>query len=50
MIAISPNFDDFDPEVTPREGAFLKGLATSLQIEGTGTVQWALQFDDGSEV
>ena len=50
MITISPNHDDFDPGYTPTEGDVLQGLAIHLQIEDTGTIQWALHLDDGLEV
>ena len=49
-ITISPNCDDFDPRYTPTEGDVLQGLTAGLQIECTGTIQWALHLDDGSEV
>ena len=41
---------DFGLEFTPSEGDVLQGLAADLQIEGTGTVQWAFHLDDGSEL
>ena len=50
MITVSPDHDDFDPRYTPTEEDVLQGLTAGLQIEGTGTVQWALHLDDGLEV
>ena len=49
-ITISPNHDHFDPGYTPTVGDVLQGLAAGLQIESTGTIQWALHLDDGSEL
>ena len=50
IITISPDHDDFGPSFAHIEGDVLQGLATSLQIKWTGTLQWALHLNDGSEV
>ena len=42
--------NDFGPDFTLIEREILKGIATGLHIKSTGTVQWALTPDDGSEV
>ena len=49
-ITIAPDRTDFGLEFTPSEGDVLQGLVAGLQIEGTGTVQWAFHLDDGSEL
>ena len=47
---ITPFSSDFVTGLTPTEGAILHGLATGLQIEGSGTVHWNLPADDGSQI
>ena len=49
-ITITPDHTDFGLEYTPSEGDVLQGLAAGLQIEGTGTVQWAFHLDFGLEL
>ena len=49
-ITISPDHDDFGPRFARTEGNVLQGLATGLQMKGTGTIQCALHLGDGSEV
>ena len=46
-ITISPFREDF-VDYAASEGSVLQGLAKGLEIEGTGTVRWAMTLDDGT--
>ena len=45
-ITISPDHDDFGPIFAHTERNVLQGIATGLQMKGTGTIH----LGDGSEV
>ena len=47
MISITPFHSDFMSPPVPTNGAVLQGIATSLAIDGSGTIKWMLLLPNG---